>query len=320
MNRHRGYHGLIYCSLVIISWSSISLLLKLANSIVGPVTMTWLRVVVAGAFMLVVQAKNGELKQFRTLIKADLFKMVVASLGLFGNYVFASWGVAYLTPEAAMLILQLAPIFFAIGGRIFLSELVTSKQWACFGMVVVGLLIFLHRTINGAWSGNAGVGGGVLIMIGSAISWSVFALLQKSVMQRISPSNVLCSSYIIAAVLLLPFKQVDIISRLDLNQVEIVMACCADTILAYWSFSQAQRYLETMKVSAILAMTPVAAFALTLLVVWARLWPGEIFASPIDFFTLLGIFVVLVSAILLQFVRASSKIEARDIVGPVRSS
>lgn len=270
--------------------------------------------------MLVVQAKNGELKQFRTLIKADLFKMVVASLGLFGNYVFASWGVAYLTPEAAMLILQLAPIFFAIGGRIFLSELVTSKQWACFGMVVVGLLIFLHRTINGAWSGNAGVGGGVLIMIGSAISWSVFALLQKSVMQRISPSNVLCSSYIIAAVLLLPFKQVDIISRLDLNQVEIVMACCADTILAYWSFSQAQRYLETMKVSAILAMTPVAAFALTLLVVWARLWPGEIFASPIDFFTLLGIFVVLVSAILLQFVRASSKIEARDIVGPVRSS
>lgn len=300
-------YGLFFSCTTVLFWGMLPIALKVSNGFADPVTLTWLRFTFAGVVVFAWQWYRGVLSEFLQLTRGDWFKLALAGAFLIGNYTSFAWGLNYLNPEAAQLGMQVAPLFLALGGMLLFKERISVAQWGCFALLFSGLLIFFHPVLTNR---NLDVGPmitGFSIILFSAISWSFYALAQKTLFNKLNSSNILLAIYLFAMVAMLPFTTPSQITNMNSTETWTALFCCMNTLIAYGSFAQALRYWETMQVSAIIAMTPVVAYLLTELCMVLGLWTGLVGTTAADWLSLSGMVLVVASAMLVQYFTALDK-------------
>ncbi|MCR4470441.1 EamA family transporter [Burkholderia sp. SCN-KJ] len=161
---------MLFSTLIVVSWSSVTLLLKLTHPITDPLTFTWVRFTFSGTFMALTTWRTSSWLQVCRMQGADLILLIAASFALARNYAFASRGTAYLAPEACTLLLQLDPLFLAVGVHVFFRETVTRAQSLCFALIFVGLVTFVRQPLSQTFPSESTSSFGIFIMITSAIS------------------------------------------------------------------------------------------------------------------------------------------------------
>lgn len=291
--------GLVFSALTLLTWGMLPVVLKLAVDFSDPITLTWLRFLAAFAIVLIWQGIRGKLSIFRTLSAGDWIRLTGAGIFLMVNYVTFTWSMDFLHPGEAQLNFQTAPFFLAIGGLLFLSERVYKRQWLCFAGLALGMLLFFHPMITQQSQSSSSIAGIIIIQV-SAAAWSLYAILQKALFKKLSPTNILLAIYALAAVILLPFAEISSLNQYHLNDAIIVAVCCINTLLAYVFFAQAMKYWQTVQVSATIALTPVANFLITELCVSLGWWPELIKSANLDLVSLTGLMIVVAFAILVQ--------------------
>ncbi|WP_299202876.1 DMT family transporter [uncultured Amphritea sp.] len=299
LDSRRFLYGLFFCCITLVFWGMMPIALKLSTGFIDPVTFTWLRFTFAGAVLVIWQAQRGKLSEFRNLTRINIVRLMVAGTMLIVNYTFMVWGLSYLHPGAAQLSFLLAPLFLTLGGWWFLKERVFWQHWVCFALMGGGMLLFFHPAIQSS-TGLTGIG--FLIIQVSALGWSAYALIQKSLFRVLSPSNILLSIYLYALVVMLPFSQPASLLTLDSHDRWIAFFCCVSTLIAYGSFAQAMHYWQTVQVSACVAITPVITFFLTEACVGYGLFHDVIFSAEADQLSLLGMGLVVIAAITVQLI------------------
>lgn len=305
-NRQLFLYGLLFSSLCVLFWSSLPIALKLSGDFSDPVTLTWLRFTVAAIVVLLWQGKRGKLKEFTQLKGKQWLTLMAAGSFLIVNYTFFAWSLDYLHPGTAQLSFQVAPLFLAVGGLVFFKEKIRWQQWGCFMVLALGMLAFFHPALTGTMAGDpSSILLGFLIVQTSAIAWCLYALLQKSLSDALSSSNILLAIYIYAMIVMAPISTPS--ELLEMNQAQFWVAafCCINTLVAYGSFAKAMRYWQTVQVSAAIALTPVVAFSLTELCVTLGLWQSQIQSAHADTLSLTGMMIVVGAAISVQFITAS---------------
>lgn len=305
-NKQTFLYGLFFSTLCVLFWSMLPIALKISGGFSDPITLTWIRFTVAGLVVLTWQANRGLLKEFLTLTRRQWLILCAAGSCLIVNYTFYAWSLDFLHPGTAQLSFQVAPIFLALGGLVFFKERVRWQQWGCFGVLAVGMLMFFHPVLEGSVSGDPRlIATGFLIIQASAFAWCLYALLQKSLSNALSSSNILLAIYLYALVVMLPFSQPSELRQMNTSQTLIVVFCCINTLIAYGSFAKAMNYWQTVQVSAAIALTPVVAFSLAELCVSLGLWQNQIQSAHADTLSLTGMMVVVSAAISVQFITAS---------------
>lgn len=305
-SRQQFLYGLFFCSLCVLFWSTLPIALKLSGDFSDPVTLTWLRFSVAALVLLAWQIQQGKLKEFLTLSRKDWVTLLAAGSLLIINYSSFAWSLDYLHPGTAQLSFQVAPLFLALGGLVFFKEKVRLQQWACFAVLAVGMLIFFHPVLEGKAVGDPNtILTGFLIVMMSAMAWCLYALLQKALFSKLSPTNILLGIYVYAMLVMLPFSQPS--ELLSMNQFEFWVAafCCLNTLVAYGSLAKAMGYWQTVQVSAAIALTPVIAFIITEACVQIGLWQDVIQSAHADALSLFGMALVVGAAISVQFITAA---------------
>jgi hypothetical protein len=106
--------------------------------------------------------------------------------------------------------------------------------------------------------------------------------------------------YIFAATVLLPVASLRSLSGLNAEELALSFACCTTTVACYWSFTHAQRYWQTVQISAMIALAPVVAFGVMAFVTYLHWWPQVIHPGVSDGLSLFGMFVVVLSALSIQ--------------------
>lgn len=216
------------------------------------------------------------------------------------NYVSFVYSLDYLAPGAAQLNFQTSPFFLAFGGVLFFKERLNAVQLSCFATLALGMLMFFHPYLDFSAASNHQVWIGVMIIQFSALSWTTYALLQKSLLNRLSPANVLLVIYGLGIFAMAPFSDFSQFANMDSFDWQIALFCAANTLIAYGCFGQSMKYWPTAQVSAMLALTPVFSFSATALVVSLGWWPEVFHADELDSLSLLGIGVIIVSVMVVQ--------------------
>ena len=292
--------GLFFVSTAVFFWGILPIPLKLSGEFIDPVTLTWFRFFVAFLLTFLLQYFTGKTTEFSRLKYYDWIKLSLAALFSIGNYVTFVYSLDHLSPGQAQLNFQTSPFFLAFGGMLFFKEKLNPIQMTCFVSLALGLMLFFHPSLNTSQNSSADTWLGILIVQFSVISWTCYTLLQKSIVQGLSPNNILFFIYGFGVIALLPFCDLESFTVMDKNQWLISLFCAFNTLVAYGSFAQSIKYIPTTQVGSMVALTPIISFLSTFLVTELGWWPDLIKGDHFDILTFIGIALVALSVARIQ--------------------
>lgn len=265
--------GLVLVSIAVFLWGTLPIALKMILPFVDAVTLTWFRFVCAFAVTLCIQLVFGRLGDFRKLGPKQWLVLTLAMLGSIANYILFVSSLHYLSGPTAQLIFQVAPIMMAVGGVLFYQEHISARQIVFFAGVIVGMLMFFNRELVGI-SGHTQILIGIACVFFSALSWVIYTLLQKALLQDISSSNILLYIYFCASVLLLPFSSPQKLELVSVDLFPVLLFLSLNTLIAYEAFTRSLQHWPVSRIGAALPLVPVIAFACTYLLHF--IWPAHI--------------------------------------------
>ncbi len=287
--------GLGLALLTCLFWATLPAALKISLEVVEPMTLTWFRFFCAFVFTALLLAARGQMAGFRDLGRLRWQLLLLAAIGLIGNYVLFLLGLKYTTPANAQLLIQSAPLMLAIGSIILFKESVSRGQIGGFLAIALGLSVFALEQREKSVAAASYAFGATLIFI-AAVSWVVYALIQKKLLARLASQQIMLVMYFVATLALLPFAHFSNFAHIDSMHWWAIGYCAINTIGAYGAFAEAFVHWEASRVSAVLALTPM--MTVTVIGVLAPLMPTHLTPERIGFWGWLGAGLVVSGSIL----------------------
>lgn len=255
--------GLVFSLGATLLWGSLPIALKALVGVMDAPTIAWYRFL--GAALLLGAYLSGK----RSLPSPTLFRgtslvsLLVAILGLTANNVVFVLGLDFISPSAAQVVIQLAPLFLLVGAVLVFGERFESSQWAGFVILMAGLVLFFNQRLEEFAAPRSGYASGVLLVALAAVLWAAYGLAQKQLLGAFRPAPVLWLLYLAGALLLLPLADPGQVRLLDRVGVALIVFCSLATVGGYGSFVEAMVHWEASRVSAVVATCPLLTVVLT---------------------------------------------------------
>ncbi len=182
-------------------WSTVFPFSKLVLEVIPPTLLAALRFSIGALFLA---AYAIYVSGYRTFLSAWQrswpWFIALGSSGVFINNLLQNFGLSLTTASSGSLLSSADPIFSVILSAIFLGESMNGKK--VIGLITAFLGIFLVTT-NGTWIldwGDSGLGN-VLVVV-SSLSYSIYTVMSKRVLQREEAPIVVAWSTVTGAFLL----------------------------------------------------------------------------------------------------------------------
>jgi drug/metabolite transporter (DMT)-like permease len=248
--------GLVYAALTAFLWGILAIALKRSLRIAGLETIVWFRFVCAFAVLgaWIAARHRAHLRILRRPPTLALLGAVL--LGL--NYYFFFDGLRLAGASGAQILIQTAPLLFALIGVAFFRETLAPVQRAGLAVAALGFFLFYRDRVALHAAGPE-----ALLSIGvAAVTWALWATFQKVLTLRGHPPQALnLLTYGACGLLLLPFADARELLRVDLAGWLLLLFLALNTLLAYGALGEALRDAPANQVSMILALNPLLTLA-----------------------------------------------------------
>jgi drug/metabolite transporter (DMT)-like permease len=289
--------GLILSLVTSLLWGMLPIALKGILQDMDAATITWYRFLVAAIIMWIFLSKKKLIPDLKWLKnKKELTLFILVAVGLTGNYLLYLVGLDYVTPSAAQIVIQLAPLMLLIGGLIIFKEKFSLLQWVGLFAFLAGLGLFFNHRIESMFGTMSEYSLGLLLIVFAAVMWAAYALAQKQLLNHYSSQQIMLIVYIAGSVFYLPVVNVESVVHLSNLQLGLLLFCCLNTLVAYGSFAEALEHWEASRVSAVLAITPLITIAFAALTNYV--FPGYLVIEELNWVSILGGVVVVIGATL----------------------
>jgi len=242
-------------------WGLLPIALKVVLERMDAHTIVWWRFAAAMAGLGAFLAFRGALPRLAGKGRAALALLAVATITLIGNFVLYLVALDHVTPSVTQVVIQVAPLLLLVGGVLVFHEKFARAQWAGFAVLVAGLFLFFNERLPLLAHPSEGLGFGVALTLGAAVSWAIYGLAQKQLHGHFTAQQVLWMIYVGATLLLLPGAHPAAIADLSALQLGMFVFCCLNTLVAYGAFVEALHFWDVSRVSAVIATAPLFTIA-----------------------------------------------------------
>lgn len=263
-----------------VAWGILPVALTGILARLDALTITGVRFGVSALVLAGALALGGGLPALRRLDRGGWALLAVATLFLGANYLAYIFGLHDTTPTDAQVLIQGAPLLLALAGVLVFREPFSRLQWIGFGVLVCGLVAFSASRFAGAL-GEHHLRGNLLIGL-AAVTWAVYGIAQKQLLDALPSQHIMLVIYAGCALIFLPLGAPAALATLDGPGWALLLFCALNTLVAYGCFSEALQHWEASRVSAILALTPLATlgFQRLCVLVWPSFDPGPPLTAP----------------------------------------
>lgn len=267
LHRNSGHWqlGLTLSLLTAFLWGLTPNVLAIALQALDTYTLTWFRFL--SSFLLLAgylvvrravtlrQAKNF-FPPFR-LRRSGLVLLAIATLGIGLDYLLYLQGLARTSPNNAEVVIQLAPVLMGLGAVVIFKERYSRSQWAGLGVLTLGFVLFFHEQVQTLVTAPSRylLGSGLVML--AAISWAIYALAQKQLLQQLPSEQVMLIIYGSCTLLYSPIAVPQKISVLSPLYLGILLCCSLSTLISYGAFAESLEHWEASKISAVQSLTPI---------------------------------------------------------------
>ncbi|MEE4128520.1 DMT family transporter [Pseudomonas viridiflava] len=276
----RWVYGLCLALLTALLWGILPVKLKQVLQAMDPVTVTWFRLLVSGSLLFVWLATVKRLPSFKVLGRKGKALVVLAVLGLVGNYMLYLVGLRMLSPGTTQLLIQIGPILLLISSIFLFKERFSLGQGIGLAILLIGFGLFFNQRLVELLTSLGDYTLGVLIVIMASVVWTFYGLSQKQLLTVWNSLQVMMVIYLFCALLITPWAHPAQALQLSPLQGWLLLACCLNTLVAYGAFAEALAHWEASRVSATLALTPLITLASVAIAAW--LWPTYVQAEEIN--------------------------------------
>ncbi len=187
--------------LVTMVWAGLFPTGKLALRSVPPFTFTAIRMVMGSILLFIFLQRDplGKVAWTPKLISSFLFlgfTGYLTSLGL------SYYGLQYTTATNAALLSAVQPVVIALMAALFLRERLSGRALLGIGLSMLGVGVIVTQ---GSWSViiQNQYNSGDLLILGALISWGIYTIYGRWLMQDVSPLAATTYAYVVGAVFLL---------------------------------------------------------------------------------------------------------------------
>ncbi|MEP7243734.1 MAG: DMT family transporter [Gammaproteobacteria bacterium] len=308
--------GLALAVITALFWGMVPIALSITLSVLDEYTVTCFRFVTAAAVLGVILTSMGRLPALGTLDRRGWTIMLIALIGLVGNFVLYVVALKHASPTINQVVSQLSPLLLMLGGIALFHERFSPLQWVGFALLLMGLPLFFNRRLPELMNLRSGLGLGVALLVLASFVWTVYGLAQKVMLKRLQGQQVLLLLYAGSALALIPFSHPGRIVNLNSLQAWTLAFVCVNTVIAYGAFAEALRHWEASRVGATLTLTPL--FTMAAMWVLERVAPGLMKPEQLNFLSVVGALVVVGGSMLCAL--GSAKVVAADVADSVAAS
>ncbi|WP_445355833.1 DMT family transporter [Microbulbifer sp. EKSA008] len=279
--------GLPLALITVFMWATLPIALKGLLEYISPGTATWYRFAGAALLAGVYYGQARKLQLSPLFSRGLLLFTILAVAGLLVNYLAYASGLNYITPGAAQVVIQLAPLLLLISSVLWLGERFSPRQWSGVVLVVIGLLLFFNQRLEELTSGAGGeylLGLGYILI--AAVTWAIYGFFQKKILSRATPQDLLVVIYIAGTLFFLPMAEPMKVSHLGWLEWVLLAFLTANTLIAYGAFSKSLAHWEASSVSATLSLVPVITLLFSTLI--SSIWPDYIAVEPLNWISWAG--------------------------------
>jgi len=144
----RWRYGVALALLTTLMWGLLAIALKLLLLQMDPYSITWYRMIVAvlvlGGFLKI----RDKFPDWTMLKNWNWLFMLIAVLGLSGNFITYLISLDMITPGVAQIVIQLAPVFLMVGGVFMFGESFSVKQLGGLVILIIGMLMFMNEKLS----------------------------------------------------------------------------------------------------------------------------------------------------------------------------
>lgn len=254
--------GTIAILLAVLCWGLLGVMSRVAMADgTPPLTVAFWRAVLAFALFTVHAAITGA-QPIRSADRPAAVLLGVAGVAvLYFAYLNAieSGGVAL-----SSILMYSAPIWVAIGGRIFFHERVSARAAAALTLTLAGVAIVALSSGTGKVRLSPGaVGWGLL----SGAMYALYFLVGRRLFSRNASARVMAWALGVGAVAMLPFVQFQALSRSAWGGVAFLAVVC--TYAAYLAYAEGVKRLPSARAATVATLEPVIA-VVAAYVVWGE--------------------------------------------------
>jgi len=202
----RRHLGLALSLLTVLMWGILPVVLKMMLEQMDAFTITWYRFLAAAIVLGIILACRGSLPRMGGHKRIIYGLLVIVTLGLGSNYALYLLGLNYISPGAAQVVIQLAPVLAMFGFLFFFKERFGKQQWFGLILLCLGMLLFFHNRLGEIFLSLGDYTLGVIFVLLSGVTWAAYALAQKQLLSIMSSPAILLVVYCGSALCLLPLS------------------------------------------------------------------------------------------------------------------
>ncbi|MCG7584614.1 DMT family transporter [Photobacterium sp. OFAV2-7] len=275
-------------------WGALPIAMKQAVEVMEPFTIVWYRFVTASLGLGLWLYWRRQLPQVRALGIAGYGTLLLASIGLAGNFVLFNSALEYLNPPVVQVIIQLAPVILLLSSVWLFKEKLGVHQVIGVSCLMFGLLLFFNERLVELFTSFTGYTLGVVLAVLAALVWVVYGLAQKVMLRQFSSPQILLMIYLICALMLTPLAVPEQILLMDQRQLGMLMFCCINTLVGYGAFAEAMARWQASQVSAVITLAPL--FTIIFVDLASLVWPQYFAAAALNVMGYVGAIVVVSGA------------------------
>ena len=264
-------------------WGGTFVIGRIIAQNVSPFTAGFGRFAIASLFLLLVTMFKGE-KLPRLNLRQGCLVFCLGFSGVLAYNLFFFLGLKNIAASRAGLIIALNPIFITVASRIFFQEKLTPLKLLGVGVSLLGAaLIITEGDLNALIA--KGIGRGELAILGCVTSWTIYSLLGKLVMQKLSASATTTYAIWTGTILLLPFAiweqqnrlpQIDLPTGLGLSYLGILA-----TVVAFNWYYEGIQTIGAAKAAIFINLVPMFAIAFSIIFLQESLTPTLIIGGSL---------------------------------------
>ena len=286
--------GLGLSLITAIMWGSLPIALKALLQYMDVATINWFRFTIAFIIVGSVFLKRNYRKYKSLAQPKNAALMLIAVLGLLGNYASYAVGLDHITPGGAQILIQWSGISLLLGSILLFGERFNRQQWFGVGLFLIGMGLFFNLRISELQQGGERFAVGALWILFAGTVWAIYALAQKALLSTFGSQDILLIIYFSGFVAFLPMAEPSTISTLNQEGILLLAFVSLNTIIAYGAFSEAMVHWQASKVSMVNNIGPLLTLVFVAIINW--LSPGYTPVEPMNLLSGCGAILVVIGS------------------------